>query len=107
VIMTSNLGTNRLLAAAAAGRPVDEVRDPLLAARTHFRPEFLNRIVDVVLFHTLGRAELHRITEMLLVQTAERLGAQGIALNVTDAAVDWLAAAAHHQGVSWNAGCLA
>jgi ATP-dependent Clp protease ATP-binding subunit ClpC len=96
VIMTSNLGAERLLAAAAAGRPVDEVRDPLLAtARAHFRPEFLNRIDDVVLFHALGRAELHRITEMLLAQTAHRLTAQGITLHVTDGAVDWLADRGH------------
>ncbi|WP_308282738.1 ATP-dependent Clp protease ATP-binding subunit [Pseudonocardia nigra] len=96
VIMTSNLGADRLLAAAAAGRPVDEVRDPLLTAvRAHLRPEFVNRIDDVVLFHALGRAELHRITAMLLAQTTERLAAQGIVLHVAEAAVDWLADRGH------------
>ncbi len=96
VIMTSNLGAEKLLAAAAIGQPVDQVRDPLLAAaRAHFRPEFLNRIDDIVLFHALGRPELHRITRLLLAGTGQRLAAQGITLEVTDAAVDWLAERGH------------
>jgi len=96
VIMTSNLGAERLLAAAAAGRPVEEVREPLLLlARTHFRPEFLNRIDEVVLFHALTPAELRRITDLMLTQTGQRLEAQGISLNVSDAALDWLAEHGH------------
>ncbi|MGI9000981.1 MAG: ATP-dependent Clp protease ATP-binding subunit [Pseudonocardia sp.] len=92
VIMTSNLGAERLLAAATAGHTVEQVRDPLMTAvRAHFRPEFLNRIDDIVLFHALDRAQLHQITGLLLAQTGARLGAQGITLDVTDAAVDWLA----------------
>jgi ATP-dependent Clp protease ATP-binding subunit ClpC len=96
VIMTSNLGADRLLAAAAIGQPVEQVRDQLLAAaRTHFRPEFLNRIDDIVLFHALGRDQLRTITRMLLAGTAQRLAAQKITLEVTDAAVDWLAERGH------------
>jgi ATP-dependent Clp protease ATP-binding subunit ClpC len=96
VIMTSNLAADRLLAATAAGRPVEEVRDGVLAAvRLHFRPEFLNRIDDIVLFTALDRDELRRITGMLLAGTAERLRAQGITLDVTDAAIDWLAERGH------------
>jgi ATP-dependent Clp protease ATP-binding subunit ClpC len=96
VIMTSNLGAERLLAAAAAGRPVEEVREGVLAVmRLHFRPEFLNRIDDIVLFSALDRAELRRITELMLGGTADRLRAQGIALEVTPAAVDWLAERGH------------
>jgi ATP-dependent Clp protease ATP-binding subunit ClpC len=96
VIMTSNLGSDRLLAAAAAGRPAEEVRDQVLAAvRLHFRPEFLNRIDDIVLFHALGRDELRRITELLLTETGDRLRAQGITLDVTPAAVDRLAELGH------------
>jgi ATP-dependent Clp protease ATP-binding subunit ClpC len=94
VIMTSNLGADRLL--AAAGRPVEEVREGVLAiARLHFRPEFLNRVDDIVLFSALDRAELRRITEMLLAGTADRLRAQGIELEATPAAVDWLAERGH------------
>jgi ATP-dependent Clp protease ATP-binding subunit ClpC len=96
VIMTSNLGADRLLAAAAAGQPMEQVRDPLLTTvRAHFRPEFLNRIDDIVLFHALGRTELREITRMLLAGTAQRLAAQGITLHVTDAAMDWLAERGH------------
>jgi ATP-dependent Clp protease ATP-binding subunit ClpC len=96
VIMTSNLGADRLLAAAAAGRPVEEVRDAVLAAmRLHFRPEFLNRIDDIVLFAALDRDELRRITELLLTGTADRLRVQDIELEVTDAAVTWLAERGH------------
>ncbi|GAA0940886.1 ATP-dependent Clp protease ATP-binding subunit [Pseudonocardia zijingensis] len=94
VIMTSNLGADRLL--AATGRLTDQVREGVLAmARVHFRPEFLNRIDDVVLFSALDRAELRRITELLLTGTAERLRAQDIALEVTPAAVDLLAERGH------------
>ena len=96
VIMTSNLGAPALLAAAAAGRPVEEVREQLLAqARLHFRPEFLNRIDETVLFHALDRPQLRQITELLLHQTAERLAAQGITLSSTAAALDWLAEQGH------------
>jgi ATP-dependent Clp protease ATP-binding subunit ClpC len=96
VIMTSNLGAPQLLAAAAAGRPVEEVREQLVGlARLHFRPEFLNRIDETVLFHALDRGQLRRITEMMLGQTADRLTAQGITLRATDSALDWLAAQGH------------
>ncbi|HVH21666.1 MAG TPA: ATP-dependent Clp protease ATP-binding subunit [Pseudonocardia sp.] len=96
VIMTSNLGASQLLAAAEAGRPVDEVREQLVTlARLHFRPEFLNRIDETVLFHALDREQLRRITEMMLGQTADRLAAQGITLRAGDAALDWLAEQGH------------
>jgi ATP-dependent Clp protease ATP-binding subunit ClpC len=61
------------------------------AVRARFRPEFLNRIDDVVLFPALDRAQLVRITGLLLAETSGRLGAQGIGLTVTDAARDRLA----------------
>jgi ATP-dependent Clp protease ATP-binding subunit ClpC len=96
VIMTSNLGAQQLLAAAAAGRPVEEVRDSLLMlARAHFRPEFLNRIDETVLFHALDRTQLRRITELMLAQTAVRLAHQGITLRASEAALDWLAEHGH------------
>jgi ATP-dependent Clp protease ATP-binding subunit ClpC len=77
VIMTSNLGADAMLAATAAGRSVEDIREPIMAvARGHFRPEFLNRVDDVVLFKGLGREQLRAITELLLAQTPERLRAQ-------------------------------
>ncbi|MFC5995924.1 ATP-dependent Clp protease ATP-binding subunit [Pseudonocardia hispaniensis] len=96
VIMTSNLGAELVPAAAVAGRPVAEVRGSLLAAaRGRFRPEFLNRLDDVVPFHALGAAELRAITRLLLARTAERLAGQEIELDVSEAALDWIAERGH------------
>jgi ATP-dependent Clp protease ATP-binding subunit ClpC len=96
IIMTSNLGASELLAAAAAGKAVDDVREPLMAAvKAHFRPEFVNRLDEVVLFAGLGPEELRRVTSLLLEDTRTRLGAQDVRLTVTDAAVDWLAGRGH------------
>jgi ATP-dependent Clp protease ATP-binding subunit ClpC len=96
VIMTSNLGSEQLLAAATAGTPLDDVREPLLMlARGHFRPEFLNRIDEIVLFAPLTPAQLHRIVEMMLAETGERLRAQGVTLDADDAAIGLLARRGH------------
>ena len=92
IIMTSNLGAEALLVASAAGQSPEQIREPLMAGvRAHFRPEFLNRIDEIVLFRALGRPELRAITELALSQTRERLAVQGIELTVEPAAVDWLA----------------
>jgi ATP-dependent Clp protease ATP-binding subunit ClpC len=92
IIMTSNLGAEALLAATAAGRSVEDVREPLMAGvRGHFRPEFLNRIDEIVLFSGLGQTELREITGLLLAETRKRLQAQGIELRLEPDAVDWLA----------------
>jgi len=93
IIMTSNLGAEVLLKATSAGREVDEVREGLMASvRRHFRPEFLNRIDEIVLFQGLDRPRLRTITELLLEQTRQRLRAQNITLHLDDDAIDWLAA---------------
>jgi ATP-dependent Clp protease ATP-binding subunit ClpC len=93
IIMTSNLGAEALLAAASARRPVEELREPLMATvRRHFRPEFLNRIDEIVLFRGLDPAQLRTITELLVEQTRQRLAARNITLHVDDSAFDWLAA---------------
>jgi ATP-dependent Clp protease ATP-binding subunit ClpC len=92
IIMTSNLGAETLLAATSAGRSVEEVREPLMASvGRHFRPEFLNRIDEIVLFRGLDRPQLRAITELLLEQTRQRLRAQDITLRLDDDAIDWLA----------------
>ncbi|MGH3925891.1 MAG: ATP-dependent Clp protease ATP-binding subunit, partial [Pseudonocardiaceae bacterium] len=75
-----------------AGRSVEEVREPLMASvRRHFRPEFLNRIDEIVLFRGLDRPRLRTITELLLEQTRQRLRAQNITLRLDDDAIDWIA----------------
>jgi ATP-dependent Clp protease ATP-binding subunit ClpC len=89
IIMTSNIGAQTIL---AAGGDADSVREQLMSQlRQQFRPEFLNRIDEIILFHGLDRRELRRITELMLVATRRRLHAQGVALEVSETALDWLA----------------
>jgi ATP-dependent Clp protease ATP-binding subunit ClpC len=91
IIMTSNLGAEALLAAASAGRSVEEMREPLMTSvRQHFRPEFLNRIDEIVLFRGLDRPRLRTITELLLEQTRQRLHARRITLRLDEGAIDWI-----------------
>ncbi|MBR7835421.1 ATP-dependent Clp protease ATP-binding subunit [Actinospica durhamensis] len=93
VIMTSNLGSQLIL--AHHGK-VDEIRDQLMETlKVRFLPEFLNRIDDIVVFHALGRAELSEIVELLLDRSRRRVRAQGLELEVTDAAKDRLVELGH------------
>lgn len=59
--------------------------------REAMRPEFLNRIDEVVLFSKLEQSELHDIVRLLLERTASRLSVQGVDFTVSDDAVDWIA----------------
>jgi ATP-dependent Clp protease ATP-binding subunit ClpC len=54
------------------------------------RPEFLNRIDEIVMFRKLEKSQLHRIVRLLLERTAARLAGQDISLTVSDEAVDWI-----------------
>jgi ATP-dependent Clp protease ATP-binding subunit ClpC len=92
IIMTCNIGADQLLAAAMSGVPVEQVRDPLLATvARHFRPEFLNRLDEIILFRGLDAEQLRRITALLLEDTRERLREQDITLEVAEQALSWLA----------------
>jgi len=92
IIMTSNIGADQLLAAALSGVPVEQVRDPLLASvGRHFRPEFLNRLDEIILFRGLDTEQLRRITALLLEDTRERLREQDITIDVDEQALSWLA----------------
>jgi len=91
VILTSNVGADHILAATQAGRSTEELRDSLMQLLAQaFRPEFLNRLDEIILFTGLDRAELGQITTMLLEQTRHRLHAQDITLTISAPAVDWL-----------------
>ena len=93
IIMTSNIGADQLLAAATSGVSVEHLREPLMATvRRYFRPEFLNRLDEIILFRGLDAAQLRQITELLLDDTRQRLREQDITLVVDEQAVDWLAA---------------
>jgi ATP-dependent Clp protease ATP-binding subunit ClpC len=99
IVMTSNLGSEAITRRgatpgfASGGADADEEarREQILRPlREHFRPEFLNRIDEIVVFRQLTGEELRRITDLLLESTRRRLKGQDIAIDFTDAAVDWL-----------------
>ncbi|WP_432277453.1 ATP-dependent Clp protease ATP-binding subunit [Kitasatospora brasiliensis] len=88
VIMTSNIGSQRILDHAGN---VDEIRDDLMRdLRVQFRPEFLNRIDEVIVFHALTRKDLLSVVDLLLERSRRRLRAQDVRLEVTEAAKEYL-----------------
>ncbi|MFD9636499.1 ATP-dependent Clp protease ATP-binding subunit, partial [Streptomyces violascens] len=94
VIMTSNIASKRILDHHGA---VDDIRDELMAElQAHFRPEFLNRIDEIIVFHALTRANLVHIVDLLLERSRRRLHAQEIGLDVTESAKEWLANRGYH-----------
>ncbi|RBP62771.1 ATP-dependent Clp protease ATP-binding subunit ClpC [Brevibacterium sanguinis] len=103
VIMTSNLGSEFMSGSAPLGFASADatVTDKDLRAKVMgrlkevMRPEFLNRIDDTVMFSRLDREQLRVIVGLQLERSRERLAAQGIRLEVSDAALDWLAEAGH------------
>ncbi|MEV7527240.1 ATP-dependent Clp protease ATP-binding subunit [Agrococcus sediminis] len=100
VIMTSNLGGEFLAsksgpigfqAGDGSGSP-DELRAKVMGRlREQMRPELINRIDEIVLFHKLEPAQLRQIVTLLLDRVGDRLRAQDVELEVTDAALAWLA----------------
>ena len=89
LILTSNLGS-QLLADPTLGE--QQRHDAVLAAvRAHFKPEFLNRLDDIVVFSTLSLPELTAIVDIQLARLARRLADRRLTLDVTDPAREWLA----------------
>jgi ATP-dependent Clp protease ATP-binding subunit ClpB len=89
IIMTSNLGSTHIL---DAGLSSEDLHERVLAdVRGHFRPEFLNRIDEVVIFDRLTREQLRQIVDIQLARLRTRLDAQDVALELSDAALDRLA----------------
>jgi len=103
VIMTSNLGSELIvgrggpLGFGSSSQPENSgLRDQLMRRlREAFRPEFLNRIDEIVVFQQLDAGQLRRITDLLLEETRRRLKAQDIDIEFDDDAVDWLAQRGH------------
>ena len=96
--MTSNLGTADLRRASVGFTKADEavsyqrMKDTVNdALKNHFRPEFLNRVDDNIVFHELSRDEVTEIVDLMIARTAEQLRSQGLGLELTDAAKSWLA----------------
>ena len=93
IIMTSNVGSPLILEMGHRGQSADEIRDAVLEElRGEFRPEFLNRVDDIIVFDALTPADLHQIVEIQLGSLRRRLAERRIALHLTDAAKDRLAA---------------
>ena len=92
IIMTSNLGSE-FLVNQPEGEDTSEVRDEVMGmVRAHFRPEFLNRVDEIILFHRLQRSEMGRIVEIQFARLTKLLEDRKITLTLDAAARDWLAA---------------
>ena len=91
IIMTSNLGSE-YLQAQPLGQDANAVRDQVMAVvRAHFRPEFLNRVDDILLFHRLRREEMGAIADIQLKRLQKLLEDRKITLDIDDKARAWLA----------------
>jgi ATP-dependent Clp protease ATP-binding subunit ClpB len=97
IIMTSNIGSQYLLEGVTAdGQIKDGARDSVLRElQANFRPEFLNRVDDIVLFKPLSRAEIKTIVALQTADLRQRLAGRRIALELTEAARDFIAEAAY------------
>nr|WP_221379409.1 ATP-dependent Clp protease ATP-binding subunit [Actinoplanes polyasparticus] len=100
LIMTSNIGsdlingTRRSVGFGAAGGPSpdEELRERLdRRLKEQLRPEFINRIDEIIVFRQLEQEQVRQITELMLDETRRRLHNQDVTLEITTAAVDWLA----------------
>ncbi len=87
VIMTSNIGAQYLLGAASAGSIPEDVRaDVLGELRSHFRPEFLNRVDDIIVFAPLQLEQIENIVELQFTDLRSRLAERQISIELTSAA---------------------
>ncbi|WP_274630226.1 ATP-dependent chaperone ClpB [Arvimicrobium flavum] len=92
IIMTSNLGSEYLVN-LGEGQDVDDVRDEVMGVvRASFRPEFLNRIDEIILFHRLRRQDMDKIVTIQLGRLEKLLVDRKITLALDDDAIEWLAA---------------
>jgi ATP-dependent Clp protease ATP-binding subunit ClpB len=91
IVMTSNLGSE-FLVGLGEGEDVDSVRDDVMAVvRSAFRPEFLNRVDEIVIFHRLNEEDLRAIVDIQLDRLARVLADRGLTVELTDAAKEFLA----------------
>jgi ATP-dependent Clp protease ATP-binding subunit ClpB len=91
IVMTSNLGSE-YLANQPQGQDSDAVRDQVMAVvRANFRPEFLNRIDEIILFHRLKRSDMTKIVDIQMARLAKLLEDRKITIVLEPSARDWLA----------------
>ena len=100
LIMTSNLGSDLIngsrrsvgFGAVGGASPDEELRDRLdRRLKEQLRPEFINRIDEIIIFRQLEQEQVRQITELMLDETRRRLRNQDVGLEITTAAIDWLA----------------
>ncbi|MEQ4209808.1 ATP-dependent chaperone ClpB [Actinopolymorpha sp. B17G11] len=93
IIMTSNVGSEYLTESTISGGEIStQARDMVTTQlRTHFRPEFLNRIDEIVLFKPLTQQEIEKIVDLMFDQLRDRLGERRITLDVTEEARRFIA----------------
>jgi len=92
IIMTSNIGSQYILDIAGDDSRYQEMRSRVMEAmNSSFRPEFLNRIDEVIIFHALGKSQLRDIVRIQVKRLQERLSEQKIALDMSDEALDFIA----------------
>jgi ATP-dependent Clp protease ATP-binding subunit ClpB len=90
IVMTSNIGSHMIQ--AMAGRPYEDIKDAVWdELKNHFRPEFLNRIDETVVFHGLGADHIARIAKIQLRVLEQRLAKMDLQLEVSPAALEELA----------------
>jgi ATP-dependent Clp protease ATP-binding subunit ClpB len=90
VIMTSNIASQLIL--TFKGQDYDRMKSQAMEVlRSHFRPEFLNRVDEIVMFHTLAKEQLRQIVDVQLAQLRKRLEERKIELELSDKARDYLA----------------
>jgi len=93
LILTSNIGSASILDLAGdPARHGEMERRVNEALRAHFRPEFLNRLDESIIFHSLKQTELRQIVDLQVKRLAQRLEDRKLGLNLNAAALDWLAA---------------
>jgi ATP-dependent Clp protease ATP-binding subunit ClpC len=97
LIATSNLGADRiqkrlLLRGTAAEKPEKLKAELMEVLRGHFRPEFLNRLDDIIVFHSLTKDEIRQIVLLQLERVKRTAASQGVTIVFEDSLIDWLAA---------------
>lgn len=91
IVMTSNIGSEYILKLAGDDKNYEVMKDKvLLALNKHFRPEFLNRIDDLIIFHGLNKEELREIVGLQLIRLEKLLAEQNISIELTPEAQDYI-----------------
>jgi ATP-dependent Clp protease ATP-binding subunit ClpB len=92
IIMTSNIGSQYILDVAGDDNRYDEMRNRVMEAmRNSFRPEFLNRLDELIIFHSLQKSELRHIVQLQVDRLKQRLTDRKISLKLSSSALDFLA----------------